>query len=63
MKQKAIVVEVAADGTTQVEGHNFAGADCVKATAFIETALGVKTGGKRKPEYTQRTVNQVKVQQ
>ncbi|MDE2096125.1 MAG: DUF2997 domain-containing protein [Patescibacteria group bacterium] len=54
---KSIVIEVAEDGAVKVEGHGFSGPDCQKATAFLESALGVKTGEVRKPEFIQKAVN------
>jgi len=53
MKQKAITVDVAPDGSVKIEGHNFAGAECTKATKFLEDALGAKTAEAFKPEYRQ----------
>ena len=63
MKTKTIVVEIDETGGVKIEGHGFVGADCAKATAFLETALGKKTGDVKKPEYNQTAVNvQQKVQ-
>ena len=62
-KTKAIVVEIDETGAVKIEGHGFVGPDCAKASAFLETALGVKTGEAKKPEYSQTVVNVQKVQQ
>lgn len=51
MKQRIIEVVVQADGSLKIEAVGFAGADCEKATAFLEDALGVRSERKRKTEY------------
>jgi hypothetical protein len=51
MIQKSIEVVVNTDGTLKIEGMGFAGADCEKATAFLEQALGVAGTRKRKADY------------
>lgn len=51
MTQKSIEVVIAIDGTLKIEALGFAGADCEKATAFLEQALGVSTMRKRKADY------------
>lgn len=40
MVQKQIEVTIDPLGNIFVEGHGFKGADCQKATAFLEKALG-----------------------
>ncbi len=45
------------DGNIAVEAKNFAGADCLKATKFIEDALGNVAERTKKPEFNQRQVN------
>jgi hypothetical protein len=39
-----IEITVAADGSTRVETKGFAGASCRQASAFVEQALGQRTG-------------------
>ena len=51
MTQKSIEVIVNTDGTLKIEALGFAGADCEKATAFLERALGVAGTRKRKTDY------------
>ena len=51
MTQKSIEVVIATDGTLKIEALGFAGADCEKATAFLEEALGASTMRKRKADY------------
>jgi hypothetical protein len=51
MTQKSIEVIVNTDGTLKIEALGFAGADCEKATAFLERALGVPGTRKRKTDY------------
>lgn len=46
-----IEVIVKPDGTLSIEGKGFSGADCFKATKFLEDALGVKTSDTRTKEY------------
>ena len=48
---RTIEVVVNADGQVKIDAVGFKGADCEKATAFLEAALG-KAGKKiKKPEY------------
>lgn len=51
--QKTIEVIVASDGQLKIEAVGFAGADCEKATTFLEQALGVTSTRKRKGDYYQ----------
>jgi hypothetical protein len=51
MTQKSIEVIVNTDGTLKIEAMGFAGADCEKATAFLEKALGVTGVRKRTADY------------
>ena len=54
MTQKTIEVIVAPDGSLKIEAMGFKGADCERATAFLERALG-RVGKKvKKPEYYHR---------
>jgi hypothetical protein len=54
MTQKTIEVVVAPDGSIRIEAMGFQGADCEKATAFLEKALGHASGRNKKPEYYRR---------
>ena len=57
MSGKAIEVIVAPDGAIRIDAVGFQGADCEKATAFLEAALGRVQAKERKPEYhSRRTV-------
>ena len=51
MTQKTIEVVVAPDGSIRVEAMGFQGADCEKATAFLEIALGVTGRKTKKADY------------
>lgn len=51
MTQKSIEVIVHPDGSLRIEALGFAGADCEKATAFLEKALGAQRARQRKSEY------------
>jgi len=53
MTRKSIEVIVNTDGTIKIDAIGFAGADCQKATAFLEKALGETRGRKQKAEYYQ----------
>ena len=53
MTQKSIEIIVGIDGSLKIEAVGFAGADCEKATAFLEQVLGTATARKQKPEYYQ----------
>ena len=48
---KTIEVVVNTDGGIRIDAVGFKGADCEKATAFLEKALGTVTGKQKKPEY------------
>ena len=50
---KHIVVQIDLEGEITIEAMGFKGAECAEATKAIEEALGVKTGGSKKPEYYQ----------
>ena len=51
MKSRSIEVVVHSSGELEIEAFGFKGADCEKATAFLEQALGRITTKQRKPEY------------
>jgi hypothetical protein len=48
---RSIEVIVKTDGSLRIEGRGFIGANCEKATKFLEQALGKPTGKQKKPEY------------
>lgn len=54
MKNKTIEVIVHPDGSLQIDAVGFQGAECEKATEFLERALGAVSEHKRKPEYLAR---------
>ncbi len=51
---KTIEVIVAPDGQLKIDAVGFQGADCEKATAFLEEALGQVDERQRKSEYHSR---------
>jgi hypothetical protein len=48
---RAIEIIVKPDGSLKIDAVGFQGADCEKATAFLEKALGTVKARQRKPEY------------
>ena len=48
---RTIEVIVKPDGSLKIDAAGFQGADCEKATAFLEKALGAVTGRQKKPEH------------
>ena len=52
---KTIEVIVHRDGSLKIDAVGFQGADCEKATRFLEQALGRPTGKQKKPEYYRQT--------
>lgn len=54
MKNRCIEIVVQASGELQIDAVGFSGADCEKATAFLEQALGNITQKQRKPEFYRR---------
>ena len=59
--KKTIEITVSASGEIQIDAVGFKGADCDRATKFLEEALGQVSGKERKPEYLQ--ANKVSHQQ
>ena len=51
---KSIEVIVHTDGSIIIDAIGFRGADCEKATEFLEQALGQISNHQRKPEYNAR---------
>jgi len=58
---RTIEVIVQPDGSLTIDAVGFQGADCEKATAFLEQALGQTTGREKKPEYYRRVQRQQRV--
>jgi hypothetical protein len=59
MKQ-TIEIIIVATGDISIEGVGFKGADCEKATQFIEEALGVVNSRAKKPEFHQQAQSRSK---
>ena len=58
MSGRSIDVIVHPDGSLKIDAVGFQGADCEKATRFLEEALGQATSRQRKPEFlSHRTVS------
>jgi len=53
---RMITVIVNPAGEVQIDAIGFKGADCEKATAFLEQALGITLTRKRKADYYQAAV-------
>ena len=51
---KTIEIIVSQTGEVSIDAVGFKGADCEKATAYLEKALGVVGHKAKKPEYTRR---------
>ena len=54
---RTIQVIVSPTGEIKIDAVGFQGADCEKATAFLEQALGRVSGKQKKPEYYRRILN------
>jgi hypothetical protein len=54
---KTIEVIVNPTGEVKIDALGFKGADCEKATAFLEKALGQTTSKQKKPEYYKQARN------
>ena len=52
--KRTIEVTVSPRGEILIDAMGFKGADCEKATRFLEDALGVGGSKQKKPEYHQR---------
>ncbi len=61
MSGKSIEVIVQPDGSLKIDAVGFQGADCEKATEFLEKVLGQTTEKQRKPEYHRRVHTQQQV--
>jgi hypothetical protein len=51
---RSIEVTVSPRGDITIDAVGFKGADCEKATRFLEEALGIAGQKQKKPEYHQR---------
>jgi hypothetical protein len=51
---RSIEVVITPAGEVKIDAVGFKGADCEKATAFIEAALGIEQIRVRKPEFQQQ---------
>lgn len=60
---REITVTIAPDGNTKIETSGFVGSDCLKETADLEKALGVKTSDTKTREYNQRATVSESVRQ
>ena len=58
---KSIEVIVKPDGTIKIDAVGFQGADCEKATRFLEQALGTVAGKQKKPEFYRTVQRQQRV--
>jgi len=60
---KTIEIIVSPTGEVSIDAVGFKGADCERATAYLEKALGVQDRKVKKPEYRQqvRTTQQQKI--
>ncbi len=58
MNKRTIEVTVESTGGIIIEAVAFKGADCEKATQYLEEALGVAGQRTKKPEYYQRSRQQ-----
>lgn len=58
---KSIEVIVQPTGEVKIDALGFKGADCEKATAFLEKALGQATSKSKKPEYYKQVQNVQKI--
>ena len=54
MTRKTVELVIGLDGSLKIEAMGFKGADCERATAFLEKALGRISGRSKKPEYYHR---------
>ena len=53
--KRTIEVSVSPNGEIQIDAVGFKGADCERATRFLEEALGVVSNRAKKPEYRTST--------
>jgi DUF2997 family protein len=55
--KSTIEVIVSPNGEVQIDAVGFKGADCEKATRYLEEALGVVSNRVKKPEYQARNAS------
>jgi hypothetical protein len=55
---KTIEILIHPSGQLTIDAAGYQGADCEKATAFLEQALGQLAAKQRKPEWYRRAVRQ-----
>jgi Protein of unknown function (DUF2997) len=60
---KSIEVIIKPGGGILIDAVGFQGADCEKATAFLEKALGQVSEKRKKPAYRQRALTRQQVGQ
>jgi len=53
--KRTIEIIIGTAGELKIDAIGFKGADCEKATRFLEEALGVAASKTKKPEYHQRS--------
>jgi len=58
---KTIEVIVSQTGEVKIDALGFKGADCEKATKFLEQALGQVSSKQKKPEYHAQVKNVQKI--
>jgi hypothetical protein len=58
-----IEVVVSPTGETTVQTKDYAGADCLQASRFLEQALGVSTSERKTAEFFQTTSAQQQLEQ
>ena len=56
--KRTIEIIIGPGGEIKIDAIGFKGADCEKATAFLEKALGVVGQKSKKPEFHQRAQQQ-----
>jgi hypothetical protein len=60
---RIIEVVVSPQGEATVQTKGYAGADCLRATKFLEQSLGVPTAERKTVEYHQTAAAEQRVQQ
>jgi len=58
---KSIEVIIGQDGSIKIDAVGFKGADCQRATEFLERALGRVSTRQKKPAYHQRALTRQQV--
>jgi hypothetical protein len=59
---RVIEITVSAKGETTVQTKGYAGADCLRASRFLEQALGTPTAERKTTEYFTSTPTQLQIQ-